>query len=63
MKRVYLITAITCLVIISAFIFCFRLLGFTGEKEHLTVGFIYDNDESTPERVAICVAPPPAPPW
>ena len=48
MKRVYLITAITCLVIISAFIFCFRLLGFTGEKEHLTVGFIYDNDESTP---------------
>ena len=48
MKRVYLITALTCLVIISAFIVCFQLLDISGEREHLTIGFIYDNDESTP---------------
>lgn len=48
MKRVYIITALTCLVIMAGFIVCFRLLNLSRGKEHLTVGFIYDNDESTP---------------
>ncbi len=48
MKRVYLTTLLTCLAILGAFMFLFRLLNITGGKEHLTVGFIYDNDESTP---------------
>ncbi|MBP5331311.1 MAG: BMP family ABC transporter substrate-binding protein [Lachnospiraceae bacterium] len=48
MKRVYIITAATCLVILAAFLCCFRLLNLSGGREHLTVGFIYDNDESTP---------------
>ena len=48
MKRVYITTVITCLVILAAFIVCFRLLNMTGGREHLTIGFIYDNDESTP---------------
>ncbi len=48
MKRVYLITALTCLVILGSFLCVFRVLNITGGKDHLTVGFIYDNDESTP---------------
>ncbi len=48
MKRVYMITVVTCLAILAAFLCCFRLLNLTGGREHLTVGFIYDNDESTP---------------
>lgn len=48
MKRVYITTALTCLVILGAFLCFFRLLNLTGRKDHLTVGFIYDNDESTP---------------
>lgn len=48
MKRVYLITALTCLGILAAFLCVFRLLNLSGGREHLTVGFIYDNDESTP---------------
>ncbi len=48
MKRVYITTAVTCLVILAAFTLCFRLLNITGEKESLKIGFIYDNDESTP---------------
>ena len=48
MKRVILITALTCLVILGAFIGAFRILDLSGGKDHLTVGFIYDNDESTP---------------
>ena len=48
MKRVYIITVLTCLVILGAFLCCFRLLNLTGGKDHLMVGFIYDNDESTP---------------
>jgi len=48
MKRVYITTAITCLIILAGFLFAFRLLNLTGGKEHLTVGFVYDNDESTP---------------
>lgn len=48
MKRVYITTALTCLVIMAGFILCFRLMNLSGGKDHLTVGFIYDNDESTP---------------
>ena len=48
MKRVYITTVLTCLVILAAFIGSFRLLNITGQRDHLTVGFIYDNDESTP---------------
>ncbi len=48
MKRVYIITVSTCVVILAALILCFRLLNLSGGRDHLTVGFIYDNDESTP---------------
>ena len=48
MKRVYLTTALTCLVILAAVIGCFRLLNLTGGRDGLKVGFVYDNDESTP---------------
>lgn len=47
MKRIYITTVITCAVILGAFLCCFRLLNLTGGRDHLTVGFIYDNDEST----------------
>ena len=48
MKRIYLTSGLTCLVILAAFICCFRLLNLSGGKDHLTVGFVYDNDESVP---------------
>ena len=48
MKRIYLATAITCLVVLAAFAVIFHFVSKNGAKEHLTVGFIYDNDESTP---------------
>ena len=48
MKRVYITAALTCLTILGALIACFRLMNLTGGRDHLTVGFIYDNDESTP---------------
>ena len=48
MKRAYIVTALTCIVVMAAFIGCFRLLNMSGGKDHLKIGFIYDNDESTP---------------
>ena len=48
MKRVYIVTTLTCAVILAALIVFFRLLNLSGGKDHLKVGFIYDNDESTP---------------
>ena len=48
MKRVYVTTALTCLAILAAVIGGFRLLNLSGGQDDLTVGFIYDNDESTP---------------
>ena len=48
MKRVYIATALTCLAILAVLIGVLKLLNLTGGREHLTVGFIYDNDESTP---------------
>ncbi len=48
MKRVYITAALTCLVMLAAVIGCFRLLNLSSGRDALTVGFIYDNDESTP---------------
>ncbi|MCR5283565.1 MAG: BMP family ABC transporter substrate-binding protein [Lachnospiraceae bacterium] len=48
MKRVYIITIVTCLLVFAAFLGSFRLLHLSGGKDHLKIGFIYDNDESTP---------------
>lgn len=48
MKRVYITTVVTCLVILVAFVGGYRLLNVSGGRDSLTVGFIYDNDESTP---------------
>ena len=48
MKRVYIATVLTCLVILGALIACFRFLNLTSGRSHLKIGFIYDNDESTP---------------
>ena len=48
MKRLYITTALTCLVFLAGFFGVLKLLNLTGERESLTVGFIYDNDECTP---------------
>ena len=48
MKRVYFTTVLTCAVILAALVCGFQMLNLNGGREHLTVGFIYDNDESTP---------------
>lgn len=48
MKRTYITIALTCLVILAVLVGWFRFLNLSGAQDHLTVGFIYDNDESTP---------------
>ena len=48
MKRTYIITALTCSVILALLIVFFRLLNLAGGRDSLKVGFIYDNDECTP---------------
>ncbi len=48
MKREYLVTALTCLIVLAAFLVGFKILNPSDEKENLKIGFIYDNDESTP---------------
>ena len=48
MKRIYIATVLTCLAILAAFITIFQILNLDGGRSHLRVGFIYDNDESTP---------------
>ena len=48
MKRVYIVTALTCSVILIALIGIFRMLNLSGGRNSLKIGFIYDNDESTP---------------
>ncbi len=47
MRRVYILTIVTCLFMLAAFAFLFEALNLNSSREHLTVGFIYDNDEST----------------
>ena len=48
MKRLYVITALTCLTMLAIFVCAFRMLNPASTKLTLKVGFIYDNDESTP---------------
>ena len=48
MKREHIVTAITCVVILGLFIGLFKVLNLNGGREGIKVGFIYDNDESTP---------------
>ncbi len=48
MKRVYLTTVLTCAFILAALAGCFKLLNLSGGRDSLKIGFIYDNDESTP---------------
>ncbi|MBR3741840.1 MAG: BMP family ABC transporter substrate-binding protein [Clostridia bacterium] len=48
MKRVYIATALTCLVIMAAIIGCFQLFNMSGGRDGLKIGFVYDNDECTP---------------
>ena len=48
MKRVYLTAVLTCAVLLAAVLGCFRLLNISGGRDSLVVGFVYDNDESTP---------------
>ena len=56
MKRVYIATVLTCLVMMAVFIGCFRVLNLTGKRDSLKVGFIYDNDESTPYTYNFSIA-------
>ena len=48
MKRVYFAISMTCLFILAVLLTCFRYLNLWEVRDSLTVGFIYDNDESTP---------------
>ncbi|MBP5384752.1 MAG: BMP family ABC transporter substrate-binding protein [Lachnospiraceae bacterium] len=48
MKRVYIVTVLTCIAILGALIGCLKVLNLSAGKDHVKVGFIYDNDESTP---------------
>lgn len=48
MKRVYIVTILTCIAILGALIGILRVLNLSSGKDHIKVGFIYDNDESTP---------------
>ncbi|MCR4791286.1 MAG: BMP family ABC transporter substrate-binding protein [Lachnospiraceae bacterium] len=48
MKRIYFITAMTCMTMLGIMFGIFNLMNANGPRNHLTVGFIYDNDESTP---------------
>ena len=48
MKRVYIVTALTCAVILAVLATLLKFMNLSGGKDELKVGFIYDNDESTP---------------
>ena len=48
MKRVYIVTVLTCIAVLAAFLGIFRILNLSGRRDSLKIGFIYDNDESTP---------------
>ena len=48
MKRVYIATILTCLVVLAVFVGFFRLVNLSDSRDSLKIGFIYDNDESTP---------------
>lgn len=48
MKRYYITTAVICLAMVLAFSFVFDVWGGKNGVDTLKVGFIYENDESTP---------------
>ena len=48
MKRVYILTALTCFLMLAVCHFSLRMLNLSGATKDLKIGFIYDNDESTP---------------
>ena len=48
MKRVYIVTVLTCAVILAVLATFLKFMNLSGGKDELKVGFIYDNDESTP---------------
>lgn len=48
MKRVYIVTVLTCAVILAVLATLLKIMNLSGGKDELKVGFIYDNDESTP---------------
>lgn len=48
MKRLYVLTAGTCLAVLLAFACIFWMLNPADKKQTVKIGFIYDNDESTP---------------
>ncbi len=48
MKRVYIITALTCLVLLGALATAFKLSTSASSQGSIKIGFVYDNDESTP---------------
>ena len=47
MKKKYIVTFITCLVMLAGFFIVFRILNPSADRDTIKVGFIYDNDEST----------------
>ncbi|WP_051688512.1 BMP family ABC transporter substrate-binding protein [Butyrivibrio sp. AE2032] len=48
MKREKIITSLTCLVLLIIFVGCYRIINPSVAKSSLKIGFVYDNDESTP---------------
>lgn len=48
MKRYYITTAVICLLVLLAGSFAFGIWNRAPVLDHLKVGFIYENDESTP---------------
>ena len=48
MKRVYITTLVAALLVLAVFAACFSGKDTTSARDVLKVGFIYDNDESTP---------------
>jgi len=48
MKRVYITTIVTALVVVAAFSMVYSVWDGTTRMDALKVGFIYENDESTP---------------
>ena len=48
MKKTYFVTLVTCLVLLGAYVGAFKLINPAVGRDNLKIGFIYDNDESTP---------------
>ena len=48
MKRIYIATVLTCIVVLAVFFGCFKIVNPSSGKSTLKIGFVYDNDESTP---------------